>query len=162
MKIAFIQTGGTIDKDYPHQKDGWAFEIGDPAFISILENSQQQHEISFHVACKKDSLELNEADRNQLKQICLDLEEKSIIITHGSDTLLESANFLKDIKGKTIILTASMLPEKFKNSDAPFNLGMAMAGVQFLSPGIYVAIHGFIAPYERFKRDQSSGKYILI
>lgn len=113
MNIAFIQTGGTIDKDYPHHKDGWAFEIGDPAFSSILYHSQHQHQISFHMACKKDSLEINDEDRKQIRQLCMDVEEKAIIITHGSDTLLITADYLKNVPGKTIIITASMLPEKF-------------------------------------------------
>ena len=161
MKIAFIQMGGTIDKDYPHSMKGWAFEIGDPAFRSILENAQQQHEISFHEVCRKDSLELNSEDRSQLKILCQQLEEKVMIITHGSDTLLKTAAALNSIQDKTIILTASMLPEKFKNSDASFNLGMAVAGAQMLNAGIYVAIHGYLGLWNRFTRDMQTGRYSL-
>lgn len=161
MKIAFIQTGGTIDKDYPHSIKGWAFEIGDPAFINILQNAQLNHELNFHEVCRKDSLELDSEDRSQIKQLCQELEERAIIITHGSDTLLKTAAALNDIQGKIIILTASMLPEKFKDSDASFNLGMAVAGVQSLNPGVYLAIHGFIAPWNQFTRDMENGKYGL-
>lgn len=161
MEIAFIQTGGTIDKDYPHQIKGWAFEIGDPAFISILENAQHQHQISFHEVFKKDSLEISLEDRNMLKAYMTNLKEKTIIITHGSDTLLETASVLSVIKNKTIILTASMLPEKFKNSDAAFNLGMAVGGAQILEDGVYIAIHGLLESWEKIERDQLTGKYHL-
>ncbi|NPD46011.1 MULTISPECIES: asparaginase domain-containing protein [unclassified Lentimicrobium] len=162
MNIAFIQTGGTIDKDYPHSIKGWAFEIGSPAFIEILKNAQHQHEISFYEFCKKDSMELTLEDRSALKEKCIALQEKAIIITHGSDTLIETAQVLSSISNKTIILTAAMLPEKFKDSDAAFNLGMAVAGVQSLEPGLYIAIHGYLAHWNSFERDMETGKYLLI
>jgi len=161
MKIAFIQTGGTIDKDYPHSIKGWAFEIGSPAFKSILDNAQQRHEVSVYEVCRKDSLDINSEDRNQIRSLCQSLNEKAIIITHGSDTLLKTAAALNYLQNKTIILTGSMLPEKFKDSDAPFNLGMAVAGVQVLEPGIYIAIHGLLAPWNDFSRDMKTGKYHL-
>ncbi len=162
MKIALIQTGGTIDKDYPHSIKGWAFEIGKPAFINILKNAQHQHELSFHEFCKKDSMELTNDDRLELKTKCESLEENHIIITHGSDTLLETTKALSSIRNKTIILTAAMLPEKFKDSDASFNLGMSVAGVQVLEPGVYIAIHGYLASWEKLSRNMETGKYELL
>ena len=93
---------------------------------------------------------------------CISLIENHIIITHGSDTLIETAEVLSSIQDKTIILTAAMLPEKFKDSDAAFNLGMAVAGVQSLQSGIYIAIHGYLASWDSFKRDMESGKYELL
>ena len=161
MKIAFIQTGGTIDKDYPHQIKGWAFDIGDPAFIRILNHAHHQHEISCHEVLKKDSLEITDLDRSELKNFITRLTEKSIIITHGSDTLLETAEALSEIKNKTILITAAMLPEKFKDSDAAFNLGMAVAGAQHLKPGVYIAIHGYLRDWRDFERDMGSGQYFL-
>lgn len=162
MKIAFIQTGGTIDKDYPHSIKGWAFEIGKPAFIEVLKNAQHQHETSFHEFCKKDSMELTNEDRVQLKIKCESLSENNIIVTHGSDTLIETAKVLSAIPNKTIILTAAMLPEKFKDSDAAFNIGMAVAGVQSLKTGVYIAIHGYLANWDSFQRNMESGKYELL
>lgn len=161
MKIALIQTGGTIDKDYPHQLKGWAFEIGDPAYKRILAQANHQHELSFHEVLQKDSLEITGEDREKLKNYITRLSEKTIIITHGSDTLLETAKVLSEIPGKTILLTASMLPEKFKNSDAPFNLGMAFGGAQILKPGVYLAIHGFLAEWNQYERDLENGQYFL-
>lgn len=161
MKIAFIQTGGTIDKDYPHHINGWAFEIGDPAFVRVLKDARVNHEISFHEFCKKDSLELTKQDRGLLREFCTSLDEKAIVITHGSDTLLETAIALDGIPEKTIILVASMLPERFQNSDASFNIGMAVAGLQTLPKGIFVAIQGMIAHYRRLSRDLDSGLYMV-
>lgn len=161
MKIAFIQTGGTIDKDYPHAKNGWAFEIGSPAFIRILKQAQHQHDLSFYELFKKDSLEITHDDRLQLKNFISPLPEETIIITHGSDTLLETAKVLANIPQKTIILTAAMLPEKLKDSDAAFNLGMAVGGAQTLKSGVYIAIHGFLANYEDIERNMETGKYSL-
>jgi len=161
MKIALIQTGGTIDKDYPHQIKGWAFEIGDPAFKRILEQAYHQHELSFHEVLKKDSLEITEEDREKLKNYITRLSEKTIIITHGSDTLLETAKVLSGIPNKTILITAAMLPEKFKDSDAHFNLGMAFGGAQTLKPGVYLAIHAYLAKWNQFDRDLDNGRYTL-
>jgi L-asparaginase len=161
MKIAFIQTGGTIDKDYPHAKNGWAFEIGSPAFIRILKQAQHQHELSFYELFKKDSLEITHEDRIQLKNYITQLTEETIIITHGSDTLLDTAKVLANIPQKTILLTAAMLPEKFKDSDAAFNLGMAIGGAQTLEAGIYIAIHGYLADWQKFDRNMETGKYSL-
>ncbi len=161
MKIAFIQTGGTIDKDYPHAFKGWAFEMGSPAFMRILDQAQHQHDLSFHEVFKKDSLEISKEDRLQLKNYIAHLAEETIIITHGSDTLLETAKVLADIPKKTILLTAAMLPEKFKDSDAAFNLGMAVGGAQILEPGVYIAIHGFLAEWQKFVRNMETGKYSL-
>lgn len=161
MEIAFIQTGGTIDKDYPHQIKGWAFEIGDPAFKRIMQQSKHQHRLSFHEILRKDSLEITESDREKLKDYITQLSEKAIIVTHGSDTLIETARVLSYISNKTILLTASMIPEKFKDSDASFNLGMAVGGAQILKPGVYLAIHGFLADWKRFERDQENGQYFL-
>jgi L-asparaginase len=83
------------------------------------------------------------------------------VITHGSDTLLKTAGVLSTIKDKTICLTASMLPEKFKDSDASFNLGMAVAAAQILKSGVYVAINGTLGSWDRFYRDQKTGLYYI-
>jgi len=161
MKLAFIQTGGTIDKDYPHQMKGYAFEMGDPAFKRIMEQAKHQHDVSYHEVFRKDSLDITEADRQRIKNYIAHLSENTIIITHGSDTLLETAKVLSEISAKTIILTASMLPEKFKNSDSHFNLGMAVGGAQILNSGVYIAIQGYLAKWDEFDRDMVSGQYFL-
>ena len=125
MQIAFIQTGGTIDKDYPKVTKGWAFEIGEPAFNRILEKLNPSFTYQPYEVFKKDSQEITSEDRAKLKALCESIPEDKIIITHGTDTMAETARSLSGIN-KTIIITGAMKPERFSNSDAPINLGAAI------------------------------------
>ena len=156
MKILFLQTGGTIDKDYPQASKGWAFEIHEPAVSRILIKLNPSFSYSVKSVLKKDSLEINSNDRNLLLETCQNAKENKIIITHGTDTMEETAVYLNSIKNKTIIITGSMRPEKFKDSDADLNLGMAISGVQTLSPGIYIAMHGLIIPHDKIDRNKKT------
>jgi L-asparaginase len=161
MQISLIQTGGTIDKDYPKSIHGWAFEISEPAYLRIIEKLPKNIEWESIPLLKKDSTQINEADRKKILKTCIATESKRIIITHGTDTLLETAAFLSSIKNKTIVLTGSMRPERFSNSDADINLGMALAAVQTLESGVYIAIQGLIAPYDKMKRNLETGNYFI-
>ena len=161
MKILFLQTGGTIDKDYPHTTKGWAFEIHEPAVNRILNKLNPSFSYEIKSVLKKDSLEINNEDRDLLLEICKNAKENKIIITHGTDTMEETAVHLNSIKNKTIIITGSMRPEKFTDSDADLNIGMAISGVQTLSNGIYIAMHGLIIPHDKIDRNKETGQYIL-
>lgn len=160
MEIAFIQTGGTIDKDYPKSNKGWAFEIDEPAYLRILTKLNPSFQYSSFTLLKKDSMEITQADRVQLLDLCKSIKHSRIIITHGTDSLLETAQFLAKITDKVLVLTGAMLPERFSNSDAPINLGIAIGAVQSLSVGIYVAMHGLVLPYDRATRAEDSFKFI--
>jgi len=118
MKITFIQTGGTIDKDYPKGIEGYAFEISEPAVKRILKNLNPTFEYEVLSICKKDSMDITEEDREIIYRACKEQENDKIIITHGTDTIIETAIKLSDINDKVIILTGSMKPEKFSDSDA--------------------------------------------
>jgi len=160
MKIVFIQTGGTIDKDYPHTTKGWAFEFGDPAIIRILEKLNPSFEYEIVVAFKKDSLEITDTDRQQLTELILKQPDEKIIVTHGTDTMTETANFLsKHVKDKVIVLTGAMRPEQFSNSDASINVGVAIGAAQLLAPGVYIAMHGVVKSWNTIERDLTTGKY---
>ncbi len=161
MGITLIQTGGTIDKDYPKSIKGWAFEIGDPAFLRIIEKLPKTIEWETIPLLKKDSTELTDKDRNVILKACNSSINTQIIITHGTDTLLETASALASIKDKTIVLTGAMRPERFSNSDADLNFGMSLAAVQTLPSGIYIAIQGIIAPYKKISRNLQSGLYFV-
>ena len=142
MKILFVQTGGTIDKDYPHTTKGWAFEFGEPGFLRILEKLKPSFNFETHTVFQKDSLEINDADRQQLTEFIQQHSCNKIIITHGTDTMIETARYLSEyIANKTIVITGAMLPERFSNSEAPINLGCAIAAVQLQENGIFVAMH---------------------
>ncbi|MCK4922092.1 MAG: asparaginase [Bacteroidales bacterium] len=158
--ITFIQTGGTIDKDYPRQTKGWAFEIGDPAFNRILKKIEPSFHYEVIELFKKDSLEITLQDRNLLVESLKKIENKYIIITHGTDTMIETAIMLnKYIQDKIIIITGAMRPERFTNSDAEFNLGCAVGAVFTLNVGIYIAMHGIVKNFRDTKRNLDTGKY---
>lgn len=160
MKITFIQTGGTIDKDYPHTTKGWAFEFGEPATKRVLEKLNPSFEYEVLTAFQKDSLEITDEDRKKLAELVKAQIENKIIITHGTDTMMETAIYLSEqIKNKLIIITGAMRPEQFSNSDAPINIGCAIAAVNLLHDGIYITMHGIVKPYKEMKRDLDTGKY---
>ena len=129
MQIAFIQTGGTIDKDYPKVTKGWAFEIAEPAFNRILEKLNPSFSFKSYEVFKKDSQEITLEDREKLKSLCESIWEDKIIITHGTDTMVETAKYLSSIN-KTIVITGAMKPERFSNSDAPINLGASITAAK--------------------------------
>ncbi|MGQ1786801.1 MULTISPECIES: asparaginase domain-containing protein [unclassified Saccharicrinis] len=159
-KIIFIQTGGTIDKDYPHTTKGWAFEFGEPATHRILEKLNPSFEYEIITSCQKDSLEMTEEDRMNLAKLILNRPESRFIITHGTDTMLETATYLKQhIKDKLIVITGAMLPERFSNSDAPINLGCAIATANLIKTGVYVSMHGIVKKSEEIGRNLENGKY---
>ena len=134
MKITFLQTGGTIDKDYPKSTKGWAFEIDTPAVERIIPKLNPTFDYEIISVLKKDSTEITEEDRVVIKAACENSSEH-IIITHGTDTMAETASFLSDIVDKTIIITGAMRPQRFANTDADINIGMAIGAVQILPNG---------------------------
>jgi L-asparaginase len=162
MKILFIQTGGTIDKDYPRQIKGYAFEISEPAVKQILERINPSFEYEVISLLKKDSMDLTVKDKKKIFETCAEADTDKIIITHGTDTMLETAKFLSEVEKKTIILTGAFKPEKFTNSDADFNVGVAVGAVNVLGYGVYLAMNGRVHKHDKVKRDKLTGKYIGI
>lgn len=160
LKIAFIQTGGTIDKDYPRKTGGYAFEIDKPAFERILQNLGPAFEFESHLVLKKDSQDITTEDREALKTFINDLTADKIIVTHGTDTLIETSKYLDGGWEKTIILVGAKLPERFVNSDASINLGAAIGAVQTLEHGVYVCMQGVIIPAANAYRDPDSGNFL--
>lgn len=160
MKITFIQTGGTIDKDYPKTTKGYAFEIAEPAVKRILEKVNPNFQFDIISILKKDSLDITNEDREKIYQVCKEINNNKIIITHGTDTMIETANKLSSIKGKVIILTGAMKPEKFSDSDASFNIGTATGAVNILNNGIYIVMNGRVYPWNKVKRNLETGQFI--
>lgn len=153
MKIVFFTTGGTIDKIYFDSKSD--YEVGDSQVIDILAEAHVGFEYEIHVLLRKDSLELTDEDREMIRS-AVDAETCSrVIVTHGTDTMVKTADSLQGCRGKTIILTGSLTPARFKTSDADFNLGMAIAAVQTLPEGVYITMNGrvFQAPKVRKNRE---------
>ena len=155
MHITFIQTGGTIDKDYPRGESnhGYAFAIAEPAVKNILPFSHAMFTYDIAEVVKKDSLDITDEDRRNIIEAVAAAPTDRVVITHGTDTILKTAEVLAEkIQDKTIVITGAMLPEKFTNSDARFNVGMATAAAQVSAHGVYVALYGRVVPWKEFSK----------
>ncbi|MAD34675.1 MAG: asparaginase [Planctomycetes bacterium] len=160
MRITFVQTGGTIDKDYPRSRGGYAFEIGEPAAGRLMERWQATIDFCSQTACRKDSTEITDEDRAALAALIADDPNDHVVVTHGTDTLLETAAFLADrVGGKRVVLTGAMRPERFSDSDAPLNLGCAVGALQLADPGVYVAMHGVVGRYDQVRRSADTHRF---
>jgi L-asparaginase len=155
MKIRFITTGGTIDKVYFDAKS--EYEVGPPQVREVLQDAHVTFDFEVESVLAKDSLDLTEADRRLIRERVAAAPDERIVVTHGTDTMVETARRLKGIPGKTIVLTGSMQPARFRNTDAVFNLGAAIAAVQTLPPGVYLALNGRIFEPDRTRKDRERG-----
>jgi L-asparaginase len=142
MIIKIFTTGGTIDKTYFDQKD--IYQVGEPQVAGILERANVIVDFEVKSLMKKDSLDINNSDREIVREAILAEKSTNIIVTHGTDTMIATAEFLQNIPDKTIVLTGSMYPAQYRDSDAVFNLGCALTGAQTLPPGVYIAMNGRI------------------
>lgn len=157
MKIRFVTTGGTIDKVYFDAKS--EYEVGPPQVMEILRDANVTFEFDVESVLAKDSLDLTEADRRLIRERVAAAPVDRVVVTHGTDTMVETARVLKGIPGKTIVLTGSMQPARFRNTDAVFNLGAAIAAVQTLPPGVYLAMNGRILDPDRARKDRDRGRF---
>jgi L-asparaginase len=154
LQIAFLTTGGSIDKSYSPSSS--SFEIEDPIIKDILHDGQVQFKYCIKSILKKDSLEMTDDDRMQVRQAVGKCTKKKIIITHGTDTLVETGRNLMGFPDKVIVLTGAFKPMRLKRTDAVLNLGMAIAAVQTLDPGVYVAINGTVSPVVGVEKDREN------
>jgi L-asparaginase len=160
MEILFIQTGGTIDKDYPRVHKGYAFEIKKPAVKRILKKINPSFEYEILPLLQKDSQEITDKERKLIVKTCADAKQKYIVITHGTDTMAATAKALKGIKNKVIVITGALRPERFSNSDAAFNLGTAVGALSALPNGIYIAMSGRVLPWNQVKKNPQTGQFL--
>ena len=162
MKIKFFALGGTIDKIYFDAMS--KYQVGQPRIREILDEARVVFEYEIKSLLQKDSLDMTNEDRNMVFEAVKNETCSHIVITHGTDTMIETAMVLKEIKNKVIVFTGAMEPASFKSSDASFNLGCAVAAVQTLSPGVYIAMNGNIFDPENARKNreikQFERKYI--
>ena len=142
MKIKIFTTGGTIDKIYFDQKS--EYQVGDPQARGVLEKANVVVEYEVESILKKDSLDMTDPDREFIKAKVESTPYDKVIVTHGTDTMIKTARKLESVQGKTIVMTGSMYPAQFKESDAVFNIGCAIISVQILKPGVYIVMNGRI------------------
>ena len=156
--IDIFTTGGTIDKVYFDALS--EYQIGPTTLPDILteNNVHVPHRVT--QLMRKDSLELTDADRQIIHDAVAASEADKILVTHGTDTMVQTGCLLNDIAGKTIVLTGSMQPATLRHSDAAFNVGFAFAAVQALSAGVYVAMNGQIFDPAVTVKDRDAGRFV--
>ncbi|MBT3392913.1 MAG: asparaginase [Elusimicrobiaceae bacterium] len=161
MAIKILITGGTFDKEY-NEINGELF-FKKTHIKEMLELGRCKLNIKQQVIMLKDSLHMNTKDRQQILSACKSSKEKQIVITHGTDTMPETAKFLgknlASLKNKTIILTGAMIPYKFGSSDGLFNLGSALSFAQSMPANIYIAINGKIFNWDNVKKNKKAGRF---
>jgi L-asparaginase len=158
MKIALFATGGTFDKEYNELNGNLYFKKTHLA--EMLELGRSRVSVRIQVLMMKDSLDMTTADRQAIATACQQAKEKRIVITHGTDTMEKTACFLgKTVTGKTVVLTGAMVPYKFGSSDGLFNLGSALALVQVLPPGVYVAMNGRYFMWNSVTKNRDIGAF---
>jgi L-asparaginase len=151
MKIKIYTVGGTIDKVYFDRKS--TYEVGEPKIGEILKEANVNFEFEISSILHKDSLDMTDEDRQLIFEKIASDEHQHILLTHGTDTIIQTAKTLKTIPGKVIVLTGAMEPARFKGSDAAFNIGCAVAAVQVLTPGVYIVMNGRIFDPDRVRKN---------
>lgn len=157
--IKIFTTGGTFDKIYFDANS--EFSIGDSQVEPILQEGNVTADYSVNTILRKDSLDITDADRQAICEQVSACESSKIIITHGTDTMTQTAAALATHveSGKTIVFIGAMQPARMRNSDAPFNVGFALAAVQLLPEGIYIAMNGRIFPYDKVVKNRQAERF---
>lgn len=158
MAIRILITGGTFDKAY-NEITGELF-FKETHMQEMLKLGRCRMEVEIRTLMMIDSLDMTDEDRALISEQCIRSEEKQIIITHGTDTMADTARFLAArVHDKTVVLTGAMIPYKFGSSDGLFNLGSAMAFVQTLDPGVYVAMNGKYFNWDNVRKNRETGRF---
>ena len=158
MKIKLFITGGTIDAQYNFLKA--KVDYGDSHIGKMLEQGRARVEIDLEQIMLKDSGDIDDNQRQQILEKCNNSETDKIIITHGTDTMVKTAEFLgKNIVDKTIVIVGAMIPYTFKESDALFNLGAAVTAVQLLDKGVFLTMNGKVFMWDNVKKNFDIGEF---
>ncbi len=158
--ILVATTGGTIDKAYFDALS--EYQIGDSVVARLLQIARVTHAYRVEEISRKDSLDLTDEDRERLRERVAAAPENRVVVTHGTDTMTQSADVLKSIAGKTIVLTGALAPARFAESDAAFNLGMAFGVAQTAQAGVYIAMNGQVFRAGEVRKDRIAGKFVPI
>ena len=159
MKIRILVTGGTFDKEYDELTGRLFFR--DTHVDEMLRRGRARLDLAVETVMMIDSLDMNEEGRAQIVARCRDAAERAIVITHGTDTLCETARALAlaALPDKTLVLTGAMVPYAFGSSDGLFNLGSALSYVQVLPAGVYIAMNGRHFPWDGVRKNRDTGVF---
>lgn len=158
MAVRIFITGGTFDKEY-NELTGQLY-FNDTHLHDLLELGRCRVDTEIRTLMMVDSLEMTDEDRELIVHQCLHCEEDKIVLTHGTDTMSETAKIIaQKVTNKTIVLTGAMIPIKFGSSDGLFNLGSALAFAQCLPPGVYVAMNGRYFTWDNVRKNKQTGMF---
>lgn len=157
MEIVFLTTGGTIDKVYFDAMS--RFEVGETVLGKILREGGVSFEFEVIPLMRKDSLEMNDQDREAIRAAVAARPEARVVVTHGTDTMVDTAQVLATIAAKTIVLTGALSPARFQASDAVFNIGLAVAAVQTCPPGAWIAMSGQVFAFDRVRKNRALNRF---
>ncbi len=159
--ILVLTTGGTIDKAYFDALS--EYQIVESGIPDLLKVARVALPLRVVELMRKDSLDLTDADRALIADTARAAPESRIVVTHGTDTMTETAKVLAaEVPGKTLCLTGALSPARFAETDAPFNLGMALATVQNAPPGVYIAMSGEVFDGLKVRKDRAAGKFVAV
>ncbi|PZO63684.1 MAG: asparaginase [Pseudoxanthomonas suwonensis] len=156
-ELLIVTTGGTIDKVYFDDKSD--FQVGEPQIGRILEELGVAFRFRVIGIMRKDSLHIGEEDRALIRAAIAAQPQRHVLITHGTDTMVDTARALGDLADRTIVLTGALNPARFRGSDAEFNIGTAVGAVQSLPPGVYIAMNGRVWDPSRVRKNVAANRF---
>jgi L-asparaginase len=156
-KLLIITTGGTIDKVYFDDKSD--YQIGEPQISQILHAMHVAFDFEVMDLMRKDSLHISDIERQLIHATVSASDASHILITHGTDSMVETATVLGDLENKTIVLTGALNPARFRDSDAIFNIGCAVGAVQSLPAGVYIAMNGKVWNPQKVHKNRHENRF---
>ena|SRR3989338_338405 len=160
MNVKIFTVGGTIDKIYAQAKGTMNFSFGEPAIAELgAEKITLNFDYDIERLLAKDSLEMTDKDRGLIKKACEETTADKILITHGTDNMIDTAQVLSDIPDKLIVLTGASQPYRFRESDAEFNIGVAIGALNTLECGVYIAMNGRVYEWDKCEK-RSDGRFV--
>ena len=156
-ELLIVTTGGTIDKIYFDDKSD--YQIGDPQIGMILRERGVTFRFTVIPILRKDSLHITDEDRELVRATIAAQSTEHVLVTHGTDSMVQTGQVLKSIAGKTIVMTGALSPARFRGSDAEFNIGTAVGAVQSLPPGVYIAMNGRIWDPAKVRKNVDANRF---
>ena len=159
-ELLVVTTGGTIDKVYFDDKSD--FQVGEPQIGHILEELGVAFRFNVIPIIRKDSLHITTEDRELIRATIAAQPAKHVLVTHGTDTMVETARVLESLADRTIVLTGALSPARFRGSDAEFNVGTAVGAVQCLPHGVYIAMNGKVWDPRQVRKNVAANRFEAI
>ena len=156
-ELLIVTTGGTIDKIYFDDKSD--YQIGEPQIGTILRELGVSFRFSVIPILRKDSLHITDADRELVRATIAAQPARHVLVTHGTDSMVQTGMVLRSISDKTIVMTGALSPARFRGSDAEFNIGCAIGAVQTLPAGVYIAMNGLIWAPDKVRKNAAANRF---